>query len=224
MTSFMALIWVAGVIGSVWFIVKPKPDWPMVATRGRAIGVALAVFIGLPVIAAISGVKDNPSPALPASPPSTEPPATSTGSSPEIPASKWQYSTDIDQMRGTKTRYASLESENEQAFGFPYDGGKATLILRQRPSDGLNILLEIKAQFLCNQFSNETVAAKFDDNKIETYSCAEPNDASTGVLFIEGASRFLSHLRRSKKLILEAPFYQAGRRQMEFDVRGLNWT
>jgi hypothetical protein len=126
-------------------------------------------------------------------------------------------------MRGTKTRFASISSENELQFGFPYDGGRATLTVRQRPRDGLNIILEIKAQFLCNQFNDETVAAKFDSLPIENYSCSEPSDASTGVLFIGSGGKFLSHLKKAKSLILEAPFYQQGRRQMQFDIQGLVW-
>ena len=126
-------------------------------------------------------------------------------------------------MRGTKTRFASIESVNELSFGFPYDGGKATLMLRQRPTDGLNVILKISGQFLCNSFEDDTIAAKFDNGPVQNFRCAEPTDASTGVLFIRNEKRFVAKLKKAKALTIEAGFYQQGRRQMQFDVSGLNW-
>lgn len=127
-------------------------------------------------------------------------------------------------MRGTKTHFASDESTNELSFGFPYAGGKATLMLRKRPSDGLNILLKVNGQFMCNSFREDTVSVKFDDGPIQKFTCVEPNDASTGVIFIRGEKRFLSKLRKAKSLVIEAEFFHAGSHQMYFDVSGLEWA
>ena len=142
---------------------------------------------------------------------------------PAKPVSKWTYSEDTDKMRGTKTTYAMIESENALEFGFPYAGGNATLVLRKRATDGLNVVLEIKGQFTCNSFNDETVAVKFDSGSIERYGCSEPADGSTGVLFINGAGRFVAKLKKAKSVIIEAQFYQQGRQQMQFDVAGLEW-
>lgn len=138
-------------------------------------------------------------------------------------ASKWSYSEDVDQMRGSKTRYASVTSENELSFGFPYKGGRATLTLRRRPEDGLNVILDVKGQFLCSSFRNNTVAVKFDDGPIQRFACLEPSDARTGEIFINSENRFVAKLRKARTVIIEAEFYQEGRRQMQFDVAGLDW-
>ena len=232
MNAPFALIWFFGSLAAVFFVVRPKAEWPIVSTRARSFGFLLAIFLGLPILGAIFGIGTlSPSPTQNASQQKVSPaetgatapvtPGPSTANRP--PPSKWTYSDDVDRMRGTKSHFASIASETELQFGFPYDGGKATLTIRQRPTDGLNAFLQIKAQFLCNQFNNETVAAKFDNLPIENYSCSEPSDGSTGFLFIRGASRFVSHLKKAKILTLEAPFYQYGRRQMQFDVSGLVW-
>ena len=149
--------------------------------------------------------------------------APSVGSAPSKPATKWSYSSDTDKMRGTVTKYARLESENELQFGFPYDGGTATLLLRSRPEDGLNVLLQIEGQFICHSYSNDTIAVKFDEGPIRNFGCSEPQAGGTGLLFIDQESRFVTALKRAKTVIIEAQFYQSGRKQMEFDVRGLNW-
>jgi hypothetical protein len=232
MVGIGVIIWLVGLLASIRFIVKPKPDWPFVSTRGRAFGLGLVIFFGIPLILGISNNSSPPSSASPSQTQSASTPVASAGATnadatpaaaPATPTYKWVYSEDTDQMRGTKTKYATLESEDELDLGFPYGSGKSSLTVRQRPSDGLNIILQAKGQFLCSQFNSEHVSAKFDDHPIENYECNEPSDASTGVLFIEGGRRFLGRLKGAKTLILEAPFYQHGRLQMTFDVRGLVW-
>lgn len=141
----------------------------------------------------------------------------------EAVPSNWSYNETADEMRGTKTRFASATANNSLNLGFPYDGGHARLTLRQRPEDGLNVFLSIDGQFICSEYSGDTVAVKFDDGPIQTYRCAEPAAGGTGLLFINGEKRFVENLRKAKKVIIEAPFYDNGRQQMTFDVAGLDW-
>jgi hypothetical protein len=237
MNQFLALVWVFGFLAAIFFVFRPKPEWRPVSTRKRAALAAVAIFVGLPVLAAIFGDREKPLPdksVASVAPTVASAVRTSTAKAvtratpakaptPAPTPTKWRYSQDADKMRGTVTTYASLESDSELHFGFPYGTNRATLVIRRRPSDGLNVMLQVKGQFLCSSLRDETVAAKFDDSGIENYSCSEPSDASTGLIFIGDASRFLSRLRHAKTLILEAPFFQAGRQQMDFDVRGLEW-
>jgi hypothetical protein len=137
--------------------------------------------------------------------------------------SAWSYDTTKDQMRGTTTYTASIDSENQLTFAFPYKGGNATLYVRQRPEDGLNIIVDIDGQFTCNSFTGGHVSAKFDDGSVQRFGCAEPSDGRTGELFVRNEQRFLSELKHSKKLILEAEFYEQGDQQMIFDTTGLVW-
>jgi hypothetical protein len=141
----------------------------------------------------------------------------------EAAPSNWSYSEDKDEMRGTATKYAQTDSENELDFGFPYDNSHGTLMLRKRPSDGLNVILSIKGQFICNSFEGETVAVKFDSGPIEHFGCNEAADGSPGYLFIEAPQKFVRKLRKAKKVIIEAQFFEHGRQQLTFDVAGLNW-
>jgi hypothetical protein len=226
MTGIVAIVWLVGVIAAIRFVVRPKPDWPLVSTKRRALGIGLLVFFGVPLLAQLAnhGSSSQPTIATPPAPSNVAvASAATTDASTPLPTNKWEYSEDTDAMRGTKTKYAMLQSENELDFGFPYGSNKATLTVRQRPSDGLNIVLQVKGQFLCNEFNSEHVAAKFDERPIENYGCTEASDASTGYLFIGSSHRFLARLKGAKTLILEAPFFQNGRQQMTFDVRGLVW-
>lgn len=137
--------------------------------------------------------------------------------------SGWEYSQDKDEMRGTTTYYANVDSSNELQFGFPYEGGHATLHLRQRPQDGLNVIVTIAGQFTCASYMDGHVSVKFDDGPIQRFGCAEPSDGGTGTLFILGAKRFVDDLKKSRRVVIEADFYQNGGQQMDFDTQGLQW-
>jgi hypothetical protein len=52
MLALVALVWLVGSIAAVVWIVRPVKSWPIVSTRLRALGVFLAIFIGLPIAAA----------------------------------------------------------------------------------------------------------------------------------------------------------------------------
>jgi hypothetical protein len=135
----------------------------------------------------------------------------------------WDYRTSSDKMRGTSSSFASITSENSVDFAFPYAGGStADLTLRRRPSDGLNVMLQVtRGQFQC--FMECHIAVKFDNGKVATFSATGPEDGTSTVLFIQNEQRFLKSLQGAKHLIIEAPFYNAGRKQFEFNVAGLDW-
>ena len=52
MLALVALVWLVGSITAAVWIVRPVKSWPIVSTRLRALGVFLAIFIGLPIAAA----------------------------------------------------------------------------------------------------------------------------------------------------------------------------
>lgn len=53
MFGFLMILWLIGTIGSIYFIVKPKKEWPPYATRWRAFGMAVACFLGFPILGSI---------------------------------------------------------------------------------------------------------------------------------------------------------------------------
>ncbi len=160
--------------------------------------------------------------------PSGQSGSTSTGVTPsnsqqvaDESARVWEYSSNRDEMRGTTSKLAELESENSLDFDFPYNGGaRGHLMLRKEPENGLNVILRMdKGQFMSN---HEYVSVKFDDDPIVRFSTSEASDNRIGVVFLSPERRFLALLRKSRKLIIEAEFYQEGRRQMTFNVAGLD--
>lgn len=136
----------------------------------------------------------------------------------------WHYSEEEDKMTSTKKYFANIDANEELIFPFPYDGGStATIYIRNKEKENNVMLCVSKGQFLCNASDGCMIRARFDDNKPETFECSEPADYDTKTIFINSAIRFIKKCKTSKKVILEATFYQAGSKQMEFNIEGLKW-
>jgi hypothetical protein len=148
-------------------------------------------------------------------PPSASPVA------PIAKAGQWIYSNSDDSM-GRKRSLAQVKSENTLHLGFPYQGNQhGTLVLRNSARWGTDVMVNIeRGQFLC-RFDGCTVNVRFDDGPIQKYSASEPDDHSTTTMFLNNATRFISTLRKSKTVRVEATYYQEGSQTLEFNIEGL---
>jgi hypothetical protein len=135
----------------------------------------------------------------------------------------WRYLVSEDAMAGKPVKQALIESKNKFAFDFPYAGAQnGTLILRKHPRYGSDVILQIeRGQFLCS-YGGCSVTVRFDSRPAMQFSAAEPESNDSTTLFIQGYSRFLGELRRSKKVAIEAKFFQQAPVVMEFEVGGLD--
>lgn len=118
---------------------------------------------------------------------------------------------------------ATVNSSNTISFEFPYNGPqKATLHIRKHPRYGKDVILSItKGQFLCSSVSDGcSVSVRFDDRKAERFSASEPSDNDSTAVFIKGYDRFVSALKKSKTVRIEATFFHEGNRVMEFNTEG----
>ncbi|WP_141919077.1 hypothetical protein [Zymomonas mobilis] len=128
-------------------------------------------------------------------------------------------------MRGTISHFASITSINNVDFSFPYGTSYAHIMIRRRPQDGLNILFSVDSgQILCNSFSRTFFSVKFDNKPIQKFSCSSSADGESNVSFIESANSFLKQIKNSKKMIIEAPFYESGNQQFTFETAGLKFN
>ncbi|MGV3529130.1 MAG: hypothetical protein ACO1OO_09560 [Flavisolibacter sp.] len=139
------------------------------------------------------------------------------------PTGNWSYDEDEDKMDGSKSYYAICRSKNEVFFDFPYNGGsKMNIIVRKM--DGLNeVLLTISHGQFSSAYSHGTGRIKYDDEKPMTYSYSEASSGSSDVIFLKPAKNIITKLKAATSVMVEAPFYDAGKRQFEFDVSGLRW-
>jgi hypothetical protein len=145
-------------------------------------------------------------------------------SKPEQVISEWTYSTEKDEMRGAESRYAELEASNTIDLDFPYGEQRGRILVRQSPKFGFDILVGVSSgQIMCNAYSNSHINVKFDDGPIHRYGCTDASDGSNNMVFVEGPNGFLNNLKKSKKAVIEAEFFQNGMQQMTFNTANLKW-
>jgi hypothetical protein len=134
------------------------------------------------------------------------------------PPSDWDYSESFDQVRNATIYHASLESENAADFDFPYQGGsKLTMTVRWHPKYGQDVIFKIsKGQFVCG-VEDCSGTINFGSGP-QTISLSEPTDNSSDTLFISDASDVIDQLKKTKRVVVELPFYQEGNRQFTFEM------
>lgn len=140
--------------------------------------------------------------------------------------SKWEYVQDKDEMREAVSYRATNLSNNSVNFGFPYGESNAAIILRKDPSLGNDVMFSIISGQFNSCFDGCKIAVKFDNEKLENYAMVGTDDGTSDLLFISSAKnmkRFTEKLRKAKKVIVEAQFFDYGRAQFQFDVSGLDW-
>lgn len=152
-------------------------------------------------------------PSTPAAPPS----------SPE-PGAQWRYQQDSDPMTSAVTSFAQVTSSNTVEFERPYSGAQhATLLLREHPRHGKDVIMSIeRGQILCRSYEDCNVLVRFDDGKPVTYSGIGPADSSSESVFIRNYPKFLTNLKKAKRVRISTEVFRQGSPIFEFDVSGFD--
>ncbi len=136
----------------------------------------------------------------------------------------WVYKTDTDKMTSKVNHHAILIATNKLDFEAPYDGGSTASIVIRQKGKGSDVLLVVdKGQFNCEITDGCKVNIRFDNNQPISFQASEPSDGSSTILFISPEKKFIANVKKAKKMIVQAEFYQSGLRTMEFNVDGLKW-
>ena len=83
--------------------------------------------------------------------------------------------------------------------------------------------LSIRKFFLCNSFGDSRVSVKFDNGPVQSMGCTDSSDGSNNVAFFTNQTRMLAGLKKAKRTVVEAEFFQMGRQQFVFETAGLEW-
>ena len=139
----------------------------------------------------------------------------------------WDYENEFDEMDGTTTKRAIIQSSNEVEFDFPYGGGSTLgICVRKTKKYGNEVLISISnGQFVCNDYNGTNyVTVRFDNNTPVKFLTTEPADYSSDVLFLENSKKFIKLGKKAKRIKIEAPFFTEGWRVFTFNTdKPLEW-
>jgi hypothetical protein len=225
MGILISIIWLVGTVASIWFIIRPSPSLPIYATRGRAIATGVAIFIGLPIIAAVTGIsKMVSSPTKSVSTATADSGPAEDGNSAgaaATPASPWTYGEDKDAMRGTSTKYAQTGSDEKFQNALGMSEQNTTLSV-EKGAKGYDVaIINPNLQFTCNSITDTQISVKFDDGPVERFGCTGSVGEKFGIAYFNSGPRIVNKLKAAKKVMVEAEVFQRGNMQMTFNVAGL---
>ncbi len=140
-------------------------------------------------------------------------------------AGDWEYSQNHDEMRGTTSYYANLDSTNSIDLLSPYSGGSKLTIAVYSSDDNIvknaGLFLS-KGMINCNKGESCKVNVKFDNGEIQELYTSILTD-NYDVLGISLPKGFIQSVKMAKKLIIEVPLYKNGEKQFKFDLPELKW-
>lgn len=157
-------------------------------------------------------------------------PASTIGNSSSKPAatkevSNWTYSNEVDEMTDKKSYFAECTSLNVVNFDFPYEGGSTlSIVVRKSPKFGISVYLRISSGQFNVGIDGCTIRVRANGKRVRSLGCSEAADGSTDVIFIDSTSKFISLLKKSHSLKIEAPFFQYGYQVFSFEVKDLKWN
>jgi hypothetical protein len=140
-------------------------------------------------------------------------------------ADAWRYSENTDAMTGKKRLDATIRSDNNLSFDFPYQGeNSGFLSIQKDPKHGNLALLWInKGQMLCH-YRDCNISVRFDDAQPVTYSGSAPADHSSTGIFLDNAQGFIARAKKAKKILVQFNAYQNGAPVLTFSsAEPLQW-
>lgn len=190
--------------------------------EGKCVVAKAATSPPIPATAPVASAAVAPA-QVPAPSPATEPTvaADDPWSKPKDDAPAWEYHSKADSMRGTTTHIARLRSTNRTTFDFPYGSAALDIYLRQPPGRSPEaFVVVVKGQFTCS-YDGCSIRVKFDDGKVQKFYAQ--SGESPDSLFLSNVKGWVSQLKKSERLMIEADFFQEGARQFTFTTKGLTW-
>ena len=138
--------------------------------------------------------------------------------------SDWKYSEETDEMTDKIAYFATVQSENEVEFDFPYQGGSTlSFTLRDSPEFGKDAYIRIsKGQFNV-QYNGTKIKIRFDDKEPITVTANEASDGSMDILFLRNYAKLVNALKEAKTMKINVEFFNEGIRTFTFDVANLKW-
>jgi hypothetical protein len=173
----------------------------------KGIGIFFAAMILLAILINVFGGNDTEGKAEP------------------VKITNWKYSQDVDKMEGNTRYFAKTRSTNTVHFKFPFDGGSHFNLFVRNMGKKNEVLIKVsKGSFIASLMNNQTVKVKFDEGNSKEYIYCSTTDGSAETIFINDAESFLTDLKKSKKLIVQATFFNDGNRYLEFNTEGIDWN
>ena len=138
---------------------------------------------------------------------------------------QWEYLDAQDKMSSDKEYSATIYSPYLLDFGQGYRFKELAMlaVINKEKENTIGILVT-EAHFVDNGIDSNYLRVQFDANPDEAFHYSIAEDRNTSKIIILNADKFIAELKKSKTVVVEAPFENHGTRQMLFNIAGLAWN
>lgn len=139
----------------------------------------------------------------------------------DMSSNTWVFKTSSDAMSGSTGYSSSIWSLAPVELPYPYQGAqKLTLQVGKNTRGESYALVGIpKGQFSCYKCD---IRIKFDDAGSGLWSANAPLEMP-GFMLITGPTRFIEQVKSSMRVAIEVPFFNSGKKVVEFKTDGFPW-
>lgn len=135
-----------------------------------------------------------------------------------VAAEQWSYDELVDNMRGTKTFVAQINSTTRLRDAAGRQVALTIVVRRPQESKSDDVMLVARnSQFSCG-VRDCVATVKFGQEQPKKYALTRAADMSTHALFIEKADDFVGRARKVDAAIVEVDIFRHGRQQFSFDL------
>lgn len=138
--------------------------------------------------------------------------------------SNWTYQVDEDKMTSKKSYIAYTQAKELLEFDFPYNGGSVASLILRKKRGVTNVYIKVSKGQFHGTYDDKKIRVRFDKLPATFNSYSEASDGSSDIIFLNNEKSFIAKIKKHKTLLVEAEFYQAGLKQMEFDISNLKWN
>lgn len=105
----------------------------------------------------------------------------------------------------------------------PYDSSKMELNLVRNKEKDVEVLIQLMGQFDCpkKKAGACSLTVRFDNSPIQTYEYTLAPNGRNDLIFIKNKREFIENLKKSKKLMINAPVFNNGLNKYYFNVNNL---
>ncbi len=134
----------------------------------------------------------------------------------------WVYETPENEM-GEKTEMARVMSTNKVDFEFPYNGGSLGSVTFRKKGKDLSAMFVVTKGQIDFDYDGTYARIKFDDEAPIKWEISQSSTSDSELAFFENEKKLLEKFKKSKKVVVELPFYQSGNSQFTFNTEGLTF-
>jgi hypothetical protein len=129
------------------------------------------------------------------------------------PVNEWRYIQQKDEMDGSYSLLASIESNDDMRTVFG-------MLRSTRNTASIVALSTENGQFDCSP--NCVVLFKFDDEAPQKFEALRNPNGGSSTIVIEEPREIVRKIYSTRKLVINVPYYRYGRNSVVFDVSNYN--